>query len=487
MNGVSGMLELLQGTELSEQQKHYVGVASTSSKSLLVLINDILDFSKIESGKLDVECIEFNIRDKLNELISSMLHLANAKNLELILDLSGLEVYNIKSYPGRVGQILTNLFSIGIKFTNDGYVRVKISIKDTNEFGLILYGSVTDTGVGIKQGKRAELFDSFTQVDASTTRTHGGTGLGLAICKQLCELMNGSISVSSEFGEGSRFEFTLLLEQSEHTIIDSAHNVLKDKSILIYQKNNNDHQILMDFLNKRGGEVKTEKYVNEIINELNLNKFDYLFIDVIKTMQDVISREELKELKLACIKYGTEMIGMTPVISPKYKKYYTDQGCDQVILVPFTDDALDAMVSKQTIIPANTRLMGDPDQSLDDDAINHHKIPSQAVIKGRHLSDVNVLLVEDNMINQVVAMGLLNQFDVSPDIVGNGLEAVNVIADNSHAIQYDIILMDCQMPVMDGYEATRQIRKHEHENNKAPIPIIAMTANTMKGDREKCI
>jgi signal transduction histidine kinase/CheY-like chemotaxis protein len=492
MNGVSGMLELLKSSELTEQQRHYTSVASTSAQSLLVLINDILDFSKIESGKLDIEFIEFNIRDKLNELISSMLHLAEQKKLELMLDLSGLEVDNIKSDQGRIGQILTNLISNAIKFTSDGHVLVKISIKDVNELGLILYGSVTDTGIGVKPDKIATLFDSFTQVDASTTRTHGGTGLGLSICKQLCELMNGSISMKSEYGEGSRFEFTLLLEKSENKLLEVNKSLLKDKRFLIYQNTNNENRALIRFLIDRGGKIQTGKYATVIISDLNLERFDYLFIDIIRATENDKTRAELKEIKLACNKYGTQLIGLTAVISPQYTWHYTELGCDQVILVPFTDEALDAMLNKQAIINSNTKLIDDRnfylgENSEVDDENNNHKIVNELVIKKRPLSDAKILLVEDNMINQEVALGLLSQFNIVPYIVGNGLEAVNVITDEKHSIQYDMVIMDCQMPVMDGYEATRQVRKYENKNKKDSIPIIAMTANAMKGDKEKCI
>jgi signal transduction histidine kinase len=474
MNGVTGMLNLLQDSKLTEQQMHYANVAINSADSLLILINDILDFSKIESGKMDIECIDFNIRDALMDFFPSMHHLADQKGLDLILDLSGLEVDWIRSDLGRIRQILTNLISNAVKFTSDGHVLVKISIKDVNEMGLILFAAVTDTGIGIDEDKIEILFDSFSQVDESTTRKYGGTGLGLSISKQLCELMEGSISAKSKVDEGSRFDFTLKLERGEVIYSEDIATVLENKKIIVYDNNTKKDAGLLNILKLCGAQVTSNNLEEDLILSLE-SKFDFLLVDIKKINKNYDTRQEFKNIKKICVNNKIKVVGLTTVISPTYAEYYEDLGCDKVLLMPVTEDALMFMAHHQKERRKVVRKVNNKFDLFEKDNEDYS------------LADAKILLVEDNMINQEVAIGLLREMSIVPDICSNGLMAVNTIVENLNDIEYDIILMDCQMPVMDGYEATRQIRLYEQQNNKKKTPIIAMTANAMKGDRELCI
>ena len=475
MNGVNGMLDLLQKSQLTEQQQHYAKVAKSSSDSLLVLINDILDFSKIESGKLDIESIDFNIRESLNDFFTSMVHLAEKKDIELVLDLSGLELEWIKGDPGRIRQILTNLVSNAIKFTASGHVLVKIGVKDVNEMGLILYGSVTDSGIGIEKEKLDGLFDSFSQVDASTTREYGGTGLGLSISKQLCELMQGSISVKSKIGKGSRFEFTLTLNKSINQIHRKVSRLLNDKVILVNDNNEFSQRVICQLLRARGAEVETAKDVNEICHYIASNKFDIVIVDIRQIGNRSSIKSDLIEIKIETEKTGTRMLGLTLAISEQTKDDFKRLGCDQIIPKPVTDTSLD-LALKNLYSNDSKEINTDIDEELLSN-LDRKKSPD----------DIKILLVEDNLINQEVALGMLEGINLTADVVSNGQEALDKITGGNGHIKYHLVLMDCQMPVMDGYDSTRNIRIHEAKMGLSNIPIIAMTANAMKGDEEKCL
>lgn len=475
MNGVKGMLDLLDKSQLTEQQRHYTAVAKSSSDSLLVLINDILDFSKIESGKLDIESIDFNIRHTLNEFFTSMVHLAENKDVELILDLSGLEIEWIKGDPGRIRQILTNLISNAIKFTSKGFILVKIGVKDVNDMGLILYGSVTDTGIGIQKDKLNGLFDSFSQVDASTTREYGGTGLGLSISKQLCELMEGSISVKSDLGVGSRFEFTLTLTKSKNHYDVNQSRVLQNKVVLVNDNNPNSQKVVCNLLRARGAEVETANTVEDICQCISINKFDLVLLDIRQLESRPSIKDDLVKIKTVSEKTGTRLVGLTLAISDKTREDYKNLGCDQIIPKPVTDISMD-LTLKSMYSEGNY----ESDFSVDDDLLAklNHKLSDE---------EIKILLVEDNLINQEVALGLLEEINLSADVAQNGMEALELLTAENSEPHYNIVLMDCQMPVMDGYEATRKVRLFEAKTGLKSIPIIAMTANAMIGDEEKCL
>ena len=331
MNGVVGMLSLLSNTSLTDEQREYISLVNSSSESLLTLINSILDYSKIESGKLEIENIHFNIKDVINEVIVMMSALAENKSLVLTIKSISLTQKTVIGDPTRLKQILINLISNAIKFTQKGSIELDVRLVEVNKEQLNFSCKVSDTGIGLSEEQLENIFSPFSQADNSTTRKYGGTGLGLTIVKQLCELMNGDINVESILNTGSYFSFNLIYRKPEHDYAETSDN--------------------------------------------------------------------------------------------------------------------------------------------------------SALTESTHLSFKRILLVEDNRINQIVATKILTKLNLTADIAANGIEAI----DKLNLAAYDLILMDCQMPEMDGYETTKAIREGkagiEHQN----IAIIAMTANAMKGDKEKCL
>jgi signal transduction histidine kinase/ActR/RegA family two-component response regulator len=331
MNGVVGMLSLLSSTSLTDEQREYISLVNSSSESLLTLINSILDYSKIESGKLEIENIHFNITDVINEVIVMMSALAENKSLVLKIKSIDLSQNTVIGDPTRLKQILINLISNAIKFTQKGSIELDVRLAEVNKEQLNFSCKVSDTGIGLSDEQLKNIFSPFSQADNSTTRKYGGTGLGLTIVKQLCELMNGDINVESILNTGSYFSFNLIYRKPEHDYAETSDN--------------------------------------------------------------------------------------------------------------------------------------------------------SALTESTHLSFKRILLVEDNRINQIVATKILTKLNLTADIAANGIEAI----DKLNLAAYDLILMDCQMPEMDGYETTKAIREGkagiEHKN----ITIIAMTANAMKGDKEKCL
>jgi PAS domain S-box-containing protein len=339
MNGVLGMLRLSLNDALEEKQRERIEVALNSAQSLLSLINDILDFSKVDAGKLDIEHIDFNLLNLLDEVEKTMKLSAEQKNLSLIFDNSKVFVSLVKGDPGRVRQVLNNLISNAIKFTEQGEIRVKSSIIETeNDFRLKC--SVSDQGIGIPRDKIGALFESFSQVDASTTRKYGGTGLGLAISKKLCELMGGSIAVESKEGQGSTFHFGIRLDKSSKP----------------------------------------------------------------------------------CIEQDTK--------------------------------------------------------SMPESALNS---------SNEWPADTKILIVEDNQINQLVIQSFLSNFGLNFETANNGKEALKLLDQDINKTRFNLILMDCQMPILDGYDTTKEIRSNIAYEPYADIPIIALTANVLKEDRQKCL
>ncbi len=483
MNGVLGMLNLLLRGEMNRQQQHYVQVAKSSADSLLVLINDILDFSKIEAGKLDLEIIEFDLRSLLSEFATTMAHLVQNKGLELILDVNAVQHRWVKGDPGRIRQIFTNLVSNAIKFTDEGEVVIRVGLKDAEGMGLVMYASVADTGIGIARGKQNILFDSFSQVDASTTRQYGGTGLGLAICKQLCELMGGSISVRSEIAEGSRFEFTITLEKSERTVLGLPKVDLKNKRILIVDDNQTNRLVLSDLLMSWGALVVEAIGGRETLQLLNLApEYDAIILDMQMPFMDgaQLGRRIRAQKKWDNI----ALIMMTSKSERGDAKYFSSLGFAAYLPKPVTPadihDSLQIAIEGGELLEQASPL------------ITHHHLETLRGLDSQQKNALSshparILLVEDNLINQEVAMAVLEDLGFSADVVTDGLQALKALENAADEFSYDLILMDCQMPVMDGYEATAEIRNGNRKIHDRNIPIIAMTANAMKGDKDKCL
>jgi len=487
MNGILGMLGLLLRNELSEEQMHRVSLANSSAEALLSLINDILDFSKVEAGKLDLEIIDFDLRTLLGEFSESLALKGQEKNIEIILDNRGIQQSHVKGDPGRIRQILNNLTGNAIKFTEKGEIVIKATLEE-NSGQLTLECSITDTGIGIPQGKISTLFQSFTQVDASTTRKYGGTGLGLAICKQLCQLMQGDIKVTSVLGQGSTFSFSINLARSKQakTVIPNVD--INDVAILIVDDNTTNRLVLKAQLEHWGAVVYEadgglsalalleSNRVNKSQNDIKMAFFDMYMpqMNGAELAKSVKSNQNLKDIKL---------VMMTSMAARGDANYF--KGLGFAAYFPKPAITKDLFKTLSLCLSESDSLLQDPP------LITHHYLqeiePIDVDINNNYFSQCRLLLVEDNRINQEVARHILAEFDIIPDIAVNGLEALAHIQATEAGTPYDIILMDCQMPQMDGYQATAAIRNGEAgEDNKA-ITIIAMTANAMKGDREKCL
>ncbi|MCG8672100.1 MAG: response regulator [Pseudomonadales bacterium] len=476
MNGVLGMLGLLNKTTLNQQQGHYVDTATSSARSLLALINDILDFSKIEAGRLQLEIIDFNARKMIEETVTALALPAAEKKVELVIDATDLVDPYVRGDPSRIRQVLTNLLSNAIKFTESGEIIVKCSLTSNVNNERRFECVVQDSGIGIPESKLETLFDSFTQVDASTTRKYGGSGLGLAIVKNLCLLMGGDVTVSSEEGKGSRFTFSVALRPGQQQSFIQPEIDLQDKEVLIVDDNQTNREVLNGQLVLWGAKVTQAMsglQALEILKAKAPNQFDVLILDMQMpemdgaTLGSTISQDSRFN--------QAKRIMMTSVTHHGDAHFYAEHGFDAYFSKPVVSSDLQKALSVV----------------LDDGEILKQAKPllTQAHIEqlqpAARMPDKRVLLVEDNKVNQVVALGIVEDLGIVVDVAENGLEALVCLQKEVQA--YDLILMDCQMPEMDGYEATRQIRAGNRLARYRDIPIIAMTANAMKGDKEKCL
>jgi signal transduction histidine kinase/CheY-like chemotaxis protein len=484
INGVMGMLTLLNHTEQTRQQQHYTSMARTSTDSLLTVINDILDFSKIEAGKLDIEIIDFDLRSLLEEFAGSIAFTAQKKGLELVLDINQVDHQMVKGDPGRIKQVLTNLVSNAIKFTARGEVVIRVHLKDAGEMGLLLYGSVSDTGIGIPKEKQQSLFQSFSQVDASNTREYGGTGLGLAISKQLCELMGGSISLISEHNKGSQFDFTLCLQSSNKALHELPKVNLEGHQILIVDDNKTNRAVMKGQLENWGAivtEASSGQDALSLLSELSgantthKSPFEVAILDM--QMPHMNGAELGKAIREITLYDDMKLIMMTSMGERGDANYFANLGFSAYFPKPAaTQDIYDAL---SVVIEGGEALTNATP------LVTHHHLRSLQRQQVKH--EGKILLVEDNLINQQVALGILESLGYKADAAGNGQEALHYINTAPKDKPYSLILMDCQMPVMDGYEATQAIRAKEKETNQTAIPILALTANAMKGDMERCI
>lgn len=488
MNGVLGMLGLLYNSKLTDFQQRRVGIAQSSAQSLLTLINDILDYSKIDAGKLELEELEFNLRGMLGEFAEGMAHQAQHKNIELILDLKGIEQAYVKGDPSRLRQALTNLVSNAIKFTQDGEITIRAKLSPLKDETLWRFScSVIDTGMGIPTDKLATLFDSFSQVDSSTTRKFGGTGLGLAIVKQICCIMGGGISVTSEVGKGSCFEFEINLLRSEHSQLVVPTVNIEQLTLLVVDDNQTNREVIIEQLKLWGASVVGAESAVEAIalctardQDSSLPQFDVAFLDMQMAHMDgaELGRRLKSDIRFAAIK----LVMMTSMSQIGDAKYFADLGFSAYFPKPTTTiDLFDAL----SIIFDDGEVM-EGAQPL----ITHHYLQTLAHINDNQavpLSEsIHILLVEDNYVNQLVATGVLEDLNVPVSVVDNGLQALKILQEMRKPL-FSLILMDCQMPEMDGYETTRQIRAGIAGEDYRLIPIIAMTANAMMGDKEKCL
>ncbi|GAA6135725.1 hypothetical protein NBRC116188_25150 [Oceaniserpentilla sp. 4NH20-0058] len=478
LNGVLGMIDIALRKEPTTEIKHFLGVAKSSAESLLVLINDILDFSKVEAGKLDIQKIDFNLRRLLSDIVDTIRHNSSSYDVEMVLDLNELESNWVKGDPARIRQIFTNLIANALKFTEDGEIVIKVGLKDIPDRGFILYGSVRDTGIGIAKEKISELFQSFSQVDVASTRQYGGTGLGLAICKQLCELMGGSISVHSKIGEGSRFEFTILLEKSEYDNKSRSVIDLSDLNILVADDNESSRFVISESLKIWKVNVTEcsdgEEAYEEILS--NYHMYDAIILDMY--MPSMTGAELAKKLRSQRQFDEIPLIMISSSDNEGTAEKYAAIGFQAFLVKPFMPedihDAINLCVQKDPILDKVKPLLTVQHLQSMRSSNEDENIPEKKY-------EGHVLLVEDNKINQEVAANIISDLGLTVDVANDGLEALSMLQKD---IVYKCIFMDCQMPNMDGYSATKAIRQLVFFKQ---IPIIAMTANVLKGEKNKCL
>ncbi len=481
MNGVLGMLDIVLRTELQAEQRRFLSIAQSSANGLLTIINDILDFSKIEAGKMNIEPIDFNLNHFVQEIIATFSARSVEKGLELILDMSPDLPGSIHCDPVRLRQVLNNLLGNALKFTEQGEVVLRVVIESKSEGDSVLW-QVSDTGIGIPRDKQSELFESFTQADGSTTRVYGGTGLGLAICKQLCELMNGSISFVSEEGHGSCFEVCLPLvvgSTDRDEVIDAR---IEGVHIAVVDDNETNRLILSEQLCARGARVTTFGDPFEFLSEVQLQSscaFDLAILDMqMPNMDGVMLAKRLRSLAQCD---ALVLVILTSLLEELAPSVLQSLRISAHLNKPIQPIFLYKTVSMALARPGTVLRMGDilarsdfPDLA---EANN-----SESVLLGRR-----ILLVEDNATNREVAVTVLQEMGLMVDVAEDGKQALAQLQNACiNGYRFELILMDCMMPEMDGYTATAMIRQHPEDWIKN-IPIIAMTANAMDGDKQKCL
>lgn len=486
MNGVLGMLGLLSHSTLDETQRHQVRVASHSANSLLVLINDILDFSKVEAGKMQLERIEFNLRDELEEFIEAISFRAQEKGLELILDTTHLSRTSVITDPGRLRQILTNLIGNAVKFTHKGEILLTVILDEVDANTGRLRIDIRDSGIGIAEDKMGKIFETFAQADNSTTRKYGGTGLGLAIVKKLCELMNGRVWITSAEHEGSTFHIDIAVGLGEISELCIPSVLIQGKSIFVVDDNETNRMVLRAQLEKWGMEVyEAEDPIIAFddcqirIAQGHIPPYDMAILDMqMPNMDGIELGIEIRKIR-ECD--AMKLVMMTSLGSRNDAQQFAKIGFNAFFAKPTTTNdllkALKVLFDEGAALEnANPLVTKDYLGRLQDE---------MAPIQWS--ADTRILLVEDNPTNQIVAQGMLEIIGLSADVANNGLEALEAMQVALGVAPYTLILMDCQMPEMDGYAASIAIREGEAGAEYLKIPIVAMTANAMAGDREKCL
>ncbi|RZB34965.1 MAG: hypothetical protein SRB1_00733 [Desulfobacteraceae bacterium Eth-SRB1] len=480
MNGIIGMTGLLLDTDLDQEQREYAETVRISSESLLQLINNILDFSKIETGKLELEIIDFDLRVTVGDVSDMLAPGIYEKGLEFACMVHPEVLSCLRGDPGRLRQILVNLVGNAAKFTKKGEIFVQVSLEQETDTHAAVRFAVTDTGIGIPRDRMDRLFKSFSQVDAaSTTRKYGGTGLGLAISKQLAEMMGGQIEVESKEGKGSTFWFKALFEkqpEDRRTPQVLPPYVLR-KRILVVDDNATSREIVCAYLKSWNCRYSAASDANEALSMLKqaVEAKDAFHIVIIDQLMPAMNGEALGRAvkRTTSLKDTTLLIMLTAQAQRGDALRVKKIGFDAYLTKPVKPSSLfDCLVT----VLSNTTYQKEDRRKLA--LVTRHTL-SEAKKRG-----VRILLAEDNAVNQKLVLRLLEKFGYSgADAVINGKKAIEAL----ERIPYDLVLMDVQMPEMDGFEATGIIRDPESKVCNHDVPVIAMTAHAMKGDRERCI
>lgn len=486
MNGILGMSQALREShKLQSEELDQANVIYRSADALLLILNDILSFSKIEARKVDLENIDFNLTTLVDDVSDLMSQAANSKGLEVISFIEPDVPTYLNGDPGRIRQILTNLINNAIKFTFHGQVFVHIKLSKVEGKNHFINFNIKDSGIGIEQEKIGKMFTRFTQADMSTTRKYGGTGLGLSICKELVELMHGRIGIESDFGKGSNFWFTISLlpptgVMQEELDVEQLKQ-LNGKNIALVESNEIARLAFIGKAKKLGVNCTSTNVPSFAMSPQDMMKIIFAEINQF-TNPDIIFIDH------------NSATGMNGIAVAEHLKLREDLKNVPLVLMISTKDKLNIAQEKLAIF---NRIMLKPIKTSritnsmfeifsiehDEDEFSFEKNPLTEKNKEKNGSGIRVLLCEDNEVNMKVALMILKRLNVTIDTAENGQEAINKFLH----VKYDIILMDCMMPIVDGYQATAEIRKFEKEHKFEPVTIIALTANATEEDRKKCL
>ncbi len=498
MNGVIGMTSLLTETSLTPEQHSYTETIRQCGEALLQLINDVLECSKIEAGKLELECLDFNLRTTVEQILAQFAERAETKGLELIGLVHAAVPTGLKGDPGRLRQILTNLVANAVKFTDKGEVTLQAYLEDDLTDAAVIRFEVTDSGIGISPTTQDKLFRPFVQADSSTTRKYGGTGLGLSISKQLVELMGGRIGVRSTEGQGSTFWCTVrLLKQADSPRAILPTGDLAGKRVLIVDDNESNRLILHHLVSGWGMVDDLAENADSALHRIADAQqrgmpYDLAILDVIMPGKDGL--QLARELQNHPGGSSIRLVVMTSMLQRGHAEQARQAGAMGYLPKPVRHDELRDCL--RTVLGL---VEGHRENSTQTLAVVPQLVTRHTVAE--NVQHQRVLIVEDNIVNQKLAVRMVEKLGYQPDVVDNGQEALAALAKGHYAA----ILMDCQMPVMDGFETTKHIREREasktvsraesqasisgsgSSSSQPHMPIIAVTANAMQGDRERCL
>ena len=483
MNGVIGMAGLMLEMDLSDEQRDYVKIINNSATNLLTILNDILDYSKLEAGQFDLEHIPFDLQVTIYDMAALLAIKAEEKGLECIVRYSPDAPLRFVGDPGRIRQVVTNLVGNAIKFTDSGHILINIDSQEIEQDRARITLVVEDSGIGIAAEKAESIFGKFAQADSSTTRKYGGTGLGLSISKHLVELMGGGIRVESEEGVGSKFIVTLELElDSMKKRKPLPETSLQGVRVLLVDDNRINRLVFKEQAKRSGvrcDDVNTAHMALTVMREALEAGDPYPLVAIDHQMPELDGLQLVRKIRNDRDLKGTMLMMLSSMGQRGDRKIFEDAGVDLYLTKPATQEQIETglvfLMNKQQGRVAPAMLTG---RAIAESS----GITSPSVSEKEKVNlDLLILLAEDNLVNQKVACKMLANIGCRVDIAANGLESLEMIGE----ADYDLILMDCQMPEMDGYEASKAIRAQEEEGKR--IVIIAMTANAMEGDREKCI